>query len=887
MESVIERIKRGSFWHFHGGIHPPEQKFLTSTKPIASAQIPEQLIIPLRQHIGQAGKLIVNVGDKVLKGQALSVNDSPMSLSVHAPTSGTISAIKLMAIPHPSGLSETCIILTPDGEDTWQSRQICPDYKLLSKEKILQKIANAGIAGMGGAGFPTQIKVSTLAKINYLIINAAECEPYITADDLLIQEHSPTILDGIKIIDHLLSPKNILIGIEDNKPKAIDALQKATANIDHIQVCVIPTKYPSGGEKQLIQILTGQEVPSGVLPSSVGIVMQNVATCFAIADAVINDTPLIKRVVTVSGQALEKPQNVWALIGTPVGFLTNQCGYQNSEKRHLIMGGPMMGFSLPHDQVPIIKSTNCILAPSEIEIASPFSSTSSKEVECIRCGQCADVCPAQLLPQELQWSAKAKDQPQLDKLNLFDCIECGACAYVCPSQIPLVHYYRVAKAEIRQQKLLDIKAEKAKVRFEARKLRLEREKVARAEKHKKAADARKARMNSGTTAAKSEKSAVADALARVKAKKAQASLNATPPQAPESKATSTEEVSESKSKVANAIARAKAKKLAQKKQDQMSSLDTLQDNETSNSLTEVQPTPVVIDKKAKVAAAIAKAKAKKRQKDALSDNAVDQSNTSTNAQVKVEASEPTAVSLKIDTAEKASAPDTQLSQPSDKKAKIAAAIAKAKAKKRQKDALSDNAVDQSNTSTNTQVKVEASEPTAVSLKIDTAEKASAPDEELSQPSDKKAKIAAVIAKAKLKAQAKSEHKLDTDKTPQSSTMSTTKATLSQDSTSTNEAEHTEHLAEKNEQSEQQTLVKNNTDVDRKAKIAAAVAKAKAKKMAIKSQQASIKPSEKVLSETDSNNKQEAENKRARVAAAVAKAKAKKLAASSDKSSTSE
>ncbi|MFT6247098.1 MAG: electron transport complex protein RnfC [Cognaticolwellia sp.] len=887
MESVIERIKRGSFWHFHGGIHPPEQKFLTSTKPIASAQIPEQLIIPLRQHIGQAGKLIVNVGDKVLKGQTLSVNDSPMSLSVHAPTSGTITAIKLMAIPHPSGLSETCIILTPDGEDTWQSRQICPDYKLLSKEKILEKIANAGIAGMGGAGFPTQIKVSTLANINYLIINAAECEPYITADDLLIQEHSPTILDGIKIIDHLLSPKNILIGIEDNKPKAIDALQKATANIDHIQVCVIPTKYPSGGEKQLIQILTGQEVPSGVLPSSVGIVMQNVATCFAIADAVINDTPLIKRVVTVSGQALEKPQNVWALIGTPVGFLTNQCGYQNSEKRHLIMGGPMMGFSLPHDQVPIIKSTNCILAPSEIEIASPFSSTSSKEVECIRCGQCADVCPAQLLPQELQWSAKAKDQPQLDKLNLFDCIECGACAYVCPSQIPLVHYYRVAKAEIRQQKLLDIKAEKAKVRFEARKLRLEREKVARAEKHKKAADARKARMNSGTTAAKSEKSAVADALARVKAKKAQASLNATSPQAPESEATSTEEVSESKSKVANAIARAKAKKLAQKKQDQMSSLDTLQDNETSNSLTEVQPTPVVIDKKAKVAAAIAKAKAKKRQKDALSDNAVDQSNTSTNAQVKVEASEPTPVSLKSDTAEKASAPDTQLSQPSDKKAKIAAAIAKAKAKKRQKDVSSDNAIDQSNTSTNTQVKVEASEPTAVSLKIDTAEKASAPDTELSQPSDKKAKIAAAIAKAKLKAQAKSEHKLDTDKTPQSSTMSTTKATLSQDSTATNEADHTEHLTEKNEQSEQQTLVKNNTDVDRKAKIAAAVAKAKAKKMAIKSQQASIKPSEKVLSETDSNNKQEAENKRARVAAAVAKAKAKKLAASSDKSSTSE
>ena len=389
MESVIERIKKGNFSHFHGGIHPPEQKFLTSTKPIASAQIPEQLIIPLRQHIGQAGKLIISVGDKVLKGQALTTIDTPMSLPVHAPTSGTITDIKLMPIPHPSGLSEACVILTPDGDDTWQPRKICPDYKLLSKENILDKIANAGIAGMGGAGFPTKVKVSTLSKIEYLIINAAECEPYITADDLLIQEHSPTILDGIKIIDHLLSPTNILIGIEDNKPKAIDALMKATADIDHLQVCVIPTKYPSGGEKQLIQILTGQEVPSGVLPSSLGIIMQNIGTCFAIADAVINDTPLIKRVVTISGQALEKPQNIWALIGTPVGFLTKHCGYQNNEKQHLIMGGPMMGFSLPTDQIPVIKSTNCILAPSEIEIASPFSSTSSKEVECIRCGQCA------------------------------------------------------------------------------------------------------------------------------------------------------------------------------------------------------------------------------------------------------------------------------------------------------------------------------------------------------------------------------------------------------------------------------------------------------------------------------------------------------------------
>ena len=805
MESVIERIKRGSFWHFHGGIHPPEQKFLTSTKPIASAQIPEQLIIPLRQHIGQAGKLIVNVGDKVLKGQSLSAIDTPMSLPVHAPTSGTITDIKLMPIPHPSGLSETCVILTPDGEDTWQQRQICPDYKLLSKENILDKIANAGIAGMGGAGFPTKVKVSTLSKIEHLIINAAECEPYITADDLLIQEHSPTILDGIKIIDHLLSPTNILIGIEDNKPKAIEALMKATADIGHLQVCIIPTKYPSGGEKQLIQILTGQEVPSGVLPSSLGIVMQNIGTCFAIADAVINDTPLIKRVVTISGQALEKPQNVWALIGTPVGFLTNKCGYENNEKQHLIMGGPMMGFSLPNDQIPVIKSTNCILAPSEIEIASPFSSTSSKEVECIRCGQCADVCPAQLLPQELQWSAKAKDQPQLDKLNLFDCIECGACAYVCPSQIPLVHYYRVAKAEIRQQKLLDIKAEKAKVRFEARKLRLEREKIARAEKHKKAAEARKARMNSGTTAAKSEKSAVADALARVKAKKAQTTTTTNADTSNDS--TPTEQVDSGKSQVANAIARAKAKKLAQQKQAQLDAVDTQQDNESSPSLATTQIEPVVIDKKAKVAAAIAKAKAKKRQKEVLpkADNSESiESMVSQNATNEVK---PEALKELLSNATET---DERSNQDLDKKAKVAAAIAKAKLKAKAK------AQAKSASKPETELAVHNTEKTETTIEqdLESTNKAELSQHNLDSQAleeqqaavnsnavnvDRKAKIAAAVAKAKAKKLAQNAQEASSE-------------------VSTQVLQQTEN--------EQELEAKA-----KKARVAAAVANAKAKKLA--------------------------------------------------------
>ncbi len=703
MGSIIERIKRGDFWTFHGGIHPPQQKFLTTDKPIRAISIPEQIILPLQQHIGIPGDLQVNVGDKVLKGQPLTHSNHPMAVPIHAPTSGTVSAIKDSVIAHPSGLSELCLFITPDGEDKWRTRNICTDFRKLNNNELIDKISSAGISGMGGAGFPTQVKVNTREKIQYLIINAAECEPYITADDLLIREHSPSIIDGIQILDSILSPAHILIGIEDNKPEAIKVLQQATAENDKIQVCVLPTKYPTGGEKQLIQILTGKEVPSGVLPSALGIVMQNIATCFAIADAVINDTPLIKRVVTVSGQALKKPQNVWALLGTPVGFLLEQTGYINKSKKHIIMGGPMMGYSLPTDQVPVVKTTNCILAPSEKEISSPYS-TGTKEVECIRCGQCSDVCPSQLLPQELQWSAKAKDQQQLTKLNLFDCIECGACAYVCPSQIPLVHYYRVAKSEIRQQKQLDIKAEKAKVRFEARKERLARDKIAREEKHKAAAAARKARMNSGTTEAKTEKSAVAAALARVKAKKAQ--------QSQDNDNVTTNEISSDntgqKSQVAEAIARAKAKKLASKKASFTEKPAPLSSTGTTKKISE--------DKESKIATAVAKAKAKK----------VAQESSKVSPSNEMTSDEP---AEKLNSKDKAAI---------DKKAKIAAAVAKAKAKK--------NAVQES-------PKVPVSNQITSD---DPAEKSNSFD----KPAiDKKAKIAAAVAKAKAKKNAGQKVKL--------------------------------------------------------------------------------------------------------------------------------
>ena len=782
VESVIERITRGRFWDFHGGIHPPEQKFLTKNKPIKQLALPKQLIIPLQQHIGREGDLLVSIGDRVLKGQPLTLSTNPMVVPIHAPTSGVISAIKMSVIAHPSGLSQLCVFLDVDGEDTWRKREVCPDLAQLSNHEIIEKIADAGIAGMGGAGFPTHIKANSKLDIKFLIINGAECEPYITADDLLMMEQSNAIVDGIKILDKLLTPTVILIGIEDNKPKAIKALQQATATIEKIKVCIVPTKYPTGGEKQLVQILTGQEVKSGRLPIHDGIVMQNVATCFAINEAVRHDTPLIRRVVTVTGQGLNKPQNVWALLGTPVKFLLEQCDVQDveNERQPVIMGGPMMGFSVSSDLVPIVKTSNCILVPSKTEMPSAFEKE-SKEVECIRCGQCSNVCPSQLLPQELQWSAKAKDYSQLEKLNLRDCIDCGACAYVCPSQIPLVHYYRIAKAEIRQQQQLDLKAEKAKVRFEARKLRLEKEKIARQEKHKKAAAARKAAMNKATPEATGAKSAVAAALARVKAKKAsqdQGQANTSDSQVD----LPTDTVDDQKSQVAAAIARAKAKKkLKEVATEKPNSNDNIENNVTDNVAEEKaasteQANPE--DKKAKIAAAIARAKAKKNNKSAVTSDDVTATEKNT---------EDTS-------AKKAASTD-------DKKAKIAAAIAKAKAKK-----LSKSASD-------TELKKQA---------ID------APVEKTASADDKKAKIAAAIAKAKSKALAKANGEPMAKDTPEVKEVTVTSENSLNAKDSSSLPSNTMVQDEATE-SDTQDEVLPVAATDKKAKIAAAIAKAKAKK----------------------------------------------------------
>ena len=421
-EDIMEKLDNHELWDFPGGVFPAERKTLSNQTPIGKLAIPARLYVTVKQHIGVEGQIIVDVGQKVLKGQALTKSMNPFAVPIHAPTSGEIAAIHKHVSAHPSGFPELTIEISSDQEDRWTKLFPLIDYRHQPKMQVLTTICEAGISGMGGAGFPTHIKSAPKKDIDFLIINGIECEPYITSDDRLMREHAWQIRQGIDILCHLLKPKHVLIGIEHNKPEAIEALQVACRENTNYRVCIIPTKYPAGGEKQLIQVLTNREVPAQGLPVDVGVIMHNVGTCFAIADAIFSGKPLIERVVTVTGEAVENPGNMWALIGTPVSDLLAHCNYKQTgqNRPNIIMGGPMMGFSVTSDLVPVVKTTNCILAPTDNEIAG------NNEQPCIRCSACADVCPASLLPQQLFWHSKAKELDKAQDYNLFDCIECGA-----------------------------------------------------------------------------------------------------------------------------------------------------------------------------------------------------------------------------------------------------------------------------------------------------------------------------------------------------------------------------------------------------------------------------------------------------------------------------
>jgi electron transport complex protein RnfC len=559
-DDIIQHLDNNQVWDFPGGVFPAQRKSLSNQTPIEKLPIPSLLYVTVKQHIGVEGHVIVEPGQAVLKGQPLTKSMNPFAVPVHASTSGKIVSISPHVSAHPSGFSELTVEIESDQQDTWTELSPMQDYQSQPKIQVLSAICDAGISGMGGAGFPTHIKASPNKNVEFLIINGIECEPYITSDDRLMREHAWQIRQGIDVLCHLLSPKQVLIGIEDNKPQAIEAMQVACRENQNYRVYEVPTKYPAGGEKQLVQILTNREVPADGLPVDVGIIMHNVGTCYAISDAIFAGKPLIERVVTATGDALEKPGNYWTLIGTPVAHLLTNAQYKESRQKQpqVIMGGPMMGFTVANDLVPVVKITNCILVPTDAEMAG------NNEQACIRCGACADVCPASLLPQQLFWHAKAKELDKAQDYNLFDCIECGACAYVCPSEIPLVHYYRVAKSEIRAELDEKQKSDKARERFEKRAARLIADQQARDEKHRLAAEARKKAMaiKGGDATDK-----IAAALARAKAKK----LAMTQPASDLPVATNTISASpetktvpaSSNQRVQAAIARAKAKKALQ------------------------------------------------------------------------------------------------------------------------------------------------------------------------------------------------------------------------------------------------------------------------------------------------------------------------------------
>ncbi|OXH79847.1 electron transport complex subunit RsxC [Pantoea agglomerans] len=894
MLNLFNFLKKDKVWDFQGGIHPPEMKTQSNGTPLSELPLPHRFIIPLKQHIGHEGEICVAPGDKVLRGQPLTFGTGRM-LPVHAPTSGVIEDIGQHMTAHPSGLSELCIFLTPDGDDRWMPLDPLPDYRQHPRADIVQRIHDAGIAGLGGAGFPTATKLKGgLRGVKTLIINAAECEPYITADDRLMQDYAAEVLEGSRILAWVLQAEQVLIGIEDNKPEAIAALKQALGSERDLHIRVIPTKYPSGGAKQLTRILTGKEVPHGGRSSDIGVLMQNVGTAWAVKRAIINGEPITERVVTLTGEAIAQPRNVWSRLGTPISHLLHQVGFTPAPRQMVIMGGPLMGFTLPSLDVPVVKITNCILAPSASEMGN-----NDEEQSCIRCSACADACPAKLLPQQLYWYSQGGDHDKARAHHIDDCIECGACAYVCPSNIPLVQYYRQEKAELRAIDLEAKRTLEAKARFEARQARLEREKQAREARHEEAKQrvartdtselaAAKARVKARQTAEPDEatleaqrearhaqarlrqaeaqaetqpvtrqtvdprKAAVEAAIARAKAKKT------VPVEAADNQAEAS--VDPRKSAVEAAIARAKAKKAAQAEGTEAPQAATDSAAEAvPDAAAETDP------RKAAVQAAIARAKAKKAAQaegaeapqaatDSAAEAAPDAAAESDPRKAAVQAAIARAKAKKAAQAENAEAPQAATDKTAEaapaaaesdpRKTTVQAAIARAKAKKAAQaegteapqaatDSTADAAPDAAAESDPRKAAVQAAIARAKAKKAAQAENAEAPQAATDSTADaahdaaaetdpRKAAIQAAIARAKAKKAAQAES--EADAASRDAAALATAAHFAVD-----KAEQAQEQANNANAEPEQAPELNQPDDARKAAIAAAIARAKARK----------------------------------------------------------
>ena len=736
---VLTRIRlnkeTGKLWQFPGGIHPLENKKQSSQKPIRTLNLPKYFYVPVVQHSGWAGDLIVKEGDYVFKGQALTQGDHYRQLPVHAPTSGRVVAIAPHVASHASGLPEMTVVIETDGKDEWIERKPIDDFLQMSGEEIIEKVYRYGIAGLGGAVFPTASKLSLADKrCKLLIINGAECEPYITCDDRLMQERANELVEGIRILRYVLRPEEVVIAIEDNKPNAIKAVKKALKGANDMFVREIPNKYPSGASDQLVQVLTGLEIPQGKRTIEMGIVMHNIGTVYAVKRAIIDDEPLIERVVTLTGDKIRNKGNVWARLGTPIIHLLEQVDYQADARFPVFLGGPMTGFILPSLQSPITKTANCIIAPDHFEYAPP-----EPERSCIRCSSCSDACPVGLLPQQLYWFARSEDHEKSNEYHLEACIECGICAYVCPSYIPLIQYFRQEKAKIAEIEEKTKKSEEAKERFEAREARLQKEKEARTARINQAAEKRREEI-----AQNQGEDPVAAALARIKAKKAEpiAEVHVKANGEPDN---------------SDLIAQRKARRLA-KQAETTQAVEKVE--ETTN------PSENLDAKKAAVAAALARARAKKAghiaeqpkqesKPDSNQSEADPRKTAVTAALARAKAKKETQQQLQaVEKTEEATKPTEELDP---RKAAVAAALARAKAKKEAQQAVENPEEVAKPTEELDPRKVAVAAALARAKAKKEAQQAVEKPEEVAKPTEEldphKAAVAAAIARAKAKKEA--------------------------------------------------------------------------------------------------------------------------------------
>lgn len=467
-----------SLFSFNGGVHPAANKADSLERPIGAPIVPNHLIVALQQHAGSAARPLVETGERVLKGQMIGAPGDGISAAVHAPSSGIVRAVAPHPLPHPSGLAANAIVIDADGMDEWIPLKPF-DMARGSDADLVNHIRHSGVVGLGGAAFPSDIKLRNGARqtVPTLVLNGAECEPWITCDDALMRERAKAIVRGAQIMREILGSEQVLIGIETNKEFAADAMAQAATGDGGFKIVSVPTLYPTGGAKQLIKVLTGKETPSGGRSTDIGVACFNVGTAYAVQRAVDFGEPLLSRVVTVTGN-VRRPQNFETLIGTPIEVLIARAGAVMDDTDGYLMGGPMMGFKLHDLSAAVTKATNCLIATSP----SLFPPAPTP-LPCIRCTRCAQACPAELQPHDLYWFARGQRLDKAGQYGIFDCIECGCCSYVCPSHIPLVDYYRYLKSEIVAQRAEKAAADAARIRHEFHLERLAREQRDKAARH--------------------------------------------------------------------------------------------------------------------------------------------------------------------------------------------------------------------------------------------------------------------------------------------------------------------------------------------------------------------------------------------------------------------